>query len=756
MAGLSGIDSRRQLPRLLVLWALAGTLSALPATDVPWKLDPAMVTSMETTAHCFARSGMRAELHEFLGTLGGLGYPGDKSAKLAKACDAELARGKRTAALTSEAIRRIGAASQQLSAILPTLAGDSKADLARSILRLDSSVDAAHVAVGHEKSGDEWITSDEKQCRVRRAEIVTRVQQARRLEVEIDSGESQHSFLVSLLGHPGTQSTWKNVTLHTGWGEEKTARVLREVVRGMALSNFLRTGKFAPDELGKKEEWVLVDSKLTYAKAIDLALEQKGLSAPEADNARKMSGFFDKRKFQVDWSRMEGEQMSALLTFLTWNQDGAASCLIAGHLNWVSMEYFGAHLPGWAWTETKGPGSGRPAGETRVADAEDIERTREEYLRLSQAGIAGCRAYMSFLAERGEDPPWSSSMLDQIGRITGENLLKSTSVIEFLQELRPLQPLISATNVLLEKNPEAIFEKALGEPVSVFESRWRRWVVPTRPSLLQRLEGERERASRKPGARSDSTQEVLAVLNSIRASAFKNRLEGIADVSMEPSLSLGARNHALYLNENPEQKEEWPAAHEEYADRKGFTPEGALAGSHSVIHPGAKGAKDAIDGWMGTFYHRLPLIDPGLRRIGWANENQCAVLDSGSLCAPAESCFDVVWPFDGMASVPTRFCPELPNPVPGEDQETFGYPITLQMGMTLEGEDGSAISMQLFDGKVEVPCHLSSPNNPTNPELAPPNSYCLIPKTPLKAKTKYTVSATWKSTGRTLSWSFHT
>jgi hypothetical protein len=64
--------------------------------------------------------------------------------------------------------------------------------------------------------------------------------------------------------------------------------------------------------------------------------------------------------------------------------------------------------------------------------------------------------------------------------------------------------------------------------------------------------------------------------------------------------------------------------------------------------------------------------------------------------------------------------------------------------------------MTLEEGKTEVPCYFSSPNHPTNVELAPRNSYCLIPKAPLKPKTQYTVHAIWTGTSKQLTWSFKT
>jgi hypothetical protein len=51
--------------------------------------------------------------------------------------------------------------------------------------------------------------------------------------------------------------------------------------------------------------------------------------------------------------------------------------------------------------------------------------------------------------------------------------------------------------------------------------------------------------------------------------------------------------------------------------------------------------------------------------------------------------------------------------------------------------------MHLFRGSAksanEVDCHFISPERPMNPELAPVDTWCLIPKQTLAAKQRYVV-----------------
>lgn len=188
----------------------------------------------------------------------------------------------------------------------------------------------------------------------------------------------------------------------------------------------------------------------------------------------------------------------------------------------------------------------------------------------------------------------------------------------------------------------------------------------------------------------------------------------------------------------------------------GYSPAGARSGLSSVIAPGVGSAEEAIDGWIGTFYHRLPLLEPGLVRIGWGLEGHVAVLDSGSLVAPTQTPMHVAWPPPQAVNVPRRFCAELPNPVPGADQSQWGYPVTLQTFGT-----DPQLRMRLYVGAqrggTEIPCHFSTPKEPTNTELAPAGAFCLIPKVPLAANTTYTVAVDgWVKEDAGADWQFTT
>jgi len=177
-----------------------------------------------------------------------------------------------------------------------------------------------------------------------------------------------------------------------------------------------------------------------------------------------------------------------------------------------------------------------------------------------------------------------------------------------------------------------------------------------------------------------------------------------------------------------------------------------------VISPGDDPVTEAIDGWLGTYYHRLPLLSPGLLAVGWGSSERAVVLDSGSLSMNIWYEAEASWPFDGMRNVPTKFQPELPNPLPGEDQSQWGYPVTLQV-WNEDGGEVAGVTMTLHQGKRDgptVPSHFSTPGKPTNPEHAPSNAYCLIPKNHLRTGTKYVVVAKIIEPEREIVWEFTT
>jgi hypothetical protein len=229
---------------------------------------------------------------------------------------------------------------------------------------------------------------------------------------------------------------------------------------------------------------------------------------------------------------------------------------------------------------------------------------------------------------------------------------------------------------------------------------------------------------------------------------------------LDEELSAGALAHARYLKLHPDQYARWPEAHEEFTDREGFSPEGCWAAAHSIIDGSSHSPMHSLETWMGTFYHRLPLLHAGLMRIGWGQEDAMAVMDAGSVVAELGYPWRAIWPADGTLNVPTSFVAEIPNPFPGQDQSNWGYPITMQLGPG-GTESTPEVRITLREGLESgptVPALFSSPQVPGNPQLVPKRAWCLIPLRKLKAGTSYYAEAVIRGEEEeeSVSWTFRT
>jgi len=341
-------------------------------------------------------------------------------------------------------------------------------------------------------------------------------------------------------------------------------------------------------------------------------------------------------------------------------------------------------------------------------------------------------------------------MLDQEGKIRDENLLKTTLACELLQQEGRLRETIEATRG--KRPPPAVIEKAIGEALNEFERRWRRWLdPPLRSGVLQEL------ARDAAGTGSESPfASALQTLNQARESALKDQSPEFPVVALEPELCRAAELHALYLNQNPALKSQWPGVQVERAGAPGFTPAGALSGSRSLIASGGD-ARAAVEEWLGTFYHRLPLLDPGLFGIGLGMKEEVVVLDVRSLVLAAERDHVVVWPLPEAQGVRRSLVPELPNPVPGADMKVLGCPVTVQLTFR-DARKPTTLALELFAGDPKpanaVDCHVITPEAPLQIELVPENVWGLIPKQALKKKTRYTARAAWAEEVKL--WSFTT
>jgi hypothetical protein len=730
---------------------------------------------LESHAKDLAAKGCAAETAVVLDVLVRVGDDGAALAKTRDACSKSLAKTKTPAAGAAVAslAHSIHGTAGDLCKQLAALGVKDSTTLAEEILRLDDDQPLAHEALGQtfEKAADPsskskgdpkagaWLTPEQQRVLARRRDINAAILKARKLEIPLEVGVSDFAPLRALDPSPMTVVRFGDLQFHSTMGPEQLQRVVRRGLQALALSKFLRgLDVDVPATLRKtKRTYVMLTSKALYDHAIDVAVAAKGILPADAAASRAQGGYIDRRGFYLENSLSEVENYCFLVlvlgqTYFYDDDPPPQPCLIKGHLNWLCLSFFGSALPGIVFNPKLEVRRGDATTSDRAQDALEEKRAQE----VADAGISGARRWMVFKAARGEDPPWANSFVDDIAQLVDFDLVKSTFVVEYLQELSTFDELLHKTAMKSgdkrsrKEQIEARFEGGL----PAFEARFHAWLLPREAAVVQRLA--------KPPAPAEKTtkdeQAALAALDRVRRATWDVALYGeFEPMQIDRELSTSCGAHAHYLRLHPAQLEKWPDAHEEYPDQEGFSSEGCWAGMHSVIAPGVAGADEAVAGWMGTFYHRLPLLEPGLKRIGYAFEERVAVLDSDSLVVPDKYEGCVLWPARDLKDVPTRFTPggELPHPVPGVDEREFGYPITLQTTRKNVEIELVLTKGPKRDGPV-VPGHVSTPAHPTNPDLAPTGAFGLLPKARLEPRTTYTVTARFADGAASLVWSFTT
>ena len=147
------------------------------------------------------------------------------------------------------------------------------------------------------------------------------------------------------------------------------------------------------------------------------------------------------------------------------------------------------------------------------------------------------------------------------------------------------------------------------------------------PSLLPKeikpppADDDPDPAGKAPPAEPDpilskTDSDVLTRVNVYR------KLTGLGPVSVSAELSEGCLAHAKYLAANQgEMATHGLDPHRERKDLPGYTEKGYKAGMASVIASSGgylQGGwpSGAVNVWMATFYHRVPILNPHLKKIG--------------------------------------------------------------------------------------------------------------------------------------------
>jgi uncharacterized protein YkwD len=223
---------------------------------------------------------------------------------------------------------------------------------------------------------------------------------------------------------------------------------------------------------------------------------------------------------------------------------------------------------------------------------------------------------------------------------------------------------------------------------------------------------------------------AMAHINQMRAGA------GLPSFSASKELTAAAAGHARY------QAALDRLTHEQDPSKPLFFGADVMSRAHyycytggvaEVIAGGITTGTAAIDGWMATLYHRLPLVDPGNRDFGYGAADGSAMRVTIVNVGPvADAGQRVRWPYPGQTNVPLSWPGfETPDPFrlyPGV-KGPVGYTVTLgfekrPVSLTLSGAalslGGAPVSVMSF--------------SPTNDSYLT-DTVALIPYKPLTAGT---------------------
>ncbi|HEX5690082.1 MAG TPA: CAP domain-containing protein [Roseiflexaceae bacterium] len=254
-----------------------------------------------------------------------------------------------------------------------------------------------------------------------------------------------------------------------------------------------------------------------------------------------------------------------------------------------------------------------------------------------------------------------------------------------------------------------------------------------------------------------SEQLVLDRINTYRA------LAGAPLLQLHAALVQAAQKHAAYyLRNHADAAAMANGPHGEVANKPGYTGRTPFDRAQAANYPWLAGWEvmhfmgdpvGSVDNWTATVFHRAILLEPALAHLGYGNgisgATRVDVADFGQGTATPERQRLILFPAPAQTNVPLAGAAEFPSALPPGATEPFGYPITIQPSF---GVPFAVTRALVRDGSGAAVAVYPNPSGCTT------MCYALIPKTPLKPATTYTVEAAGTIDGApfTRTWSFTT
>lgn len=271
-------------------------------------------------------------------------------------------------------------------------------------------------------------------------------------------------------------------------------------------------------------------------------------------------------------------------------------------------------------------------------------------------------------------------------------------------------------------------------------------------------------------AKSTEKSESLILEQLTNRLNYHRRIASVSDVELNKEFSEWCKAHSKYLviNGLNSLTTNLNGVHNEDPSLPGYTEEGKKVAPYSNIYYDEPSL--AIDQAMSSFFHRIPLLDPRLKTIGIGYTKKEWVWTSVVYCAPFIGIPEnkiIAYPANEQKDVPVEYIPEIPNPIPMEDEDgKAGFPITLTFFDYKYPKEIKASLQKVFEKiteknlgksknkketrkketkseiiKEDLPFWLSSPEKPADKDYQGP-TICLIPKDPLERNSLYEVTVT--------------
>jgi uncharacterized protein YkwD len=240
----------------------------------------------------------------------------------------------------------------------------------------------------------------------------------------------------------------------------------------------------------------------------------------------------------------------------------------------------------------------------------------------------------------------------------------------------------------------------------------------------------------------------------------QRRKAGLNPVALDPERSKVCTAHARYLTINVPSHPmlNW---NEEKPDLPGYSEAAAdLARTASI--QGGGGPVEAVNGLVDSLISRPQLLDPHLHALGlgytpFTRGGWIWVMDLQLEREQGETIKELLYPAPDQKEVPLFYPPdEVPSPIPPQSKDKgAGYIITAVLPSAKKMTGGTG---KLVDDKGKmVDGWLSTPDKPAIADY-PQRVLGLLPRTPLKPATRYTVTMKAEVNGKPWerSWSFRT